>query len=166
MYLNLGLISLLSTAFFLSPAAAVDIHFWPGFSCSGSTSWSIYGATRNNCYVATANGGAISFSDIPSGAKGQGYRTEGCTQYGAEAGPGISVCMSGGGYFRSANWFYPSKKLVRKGGPLEATRFSIRYELPDLTTREVEIPAGHFERAVKLLEEKNYEALAEFPVVC
>lgn len=160
---------LISTASLLAtPAAAVTIAFHVAYSCAISASWTITNA-NNNCYVALSNMGAVYFTGLPSGTKGQIYggTTSACTNYLGERGSGSGCVISGSGPVRSANWFYPWKKLVRKDGleTLGPERHSVTYSLPNLTTREVEIPANEVARALKYVEERNYEALAEYPTV-
>lgn len=170
MHPKLYLLSLISTAsFFLSPAAAANIEFHVAYSCASFASWTINNAPSNQCYWSDINMGAVRFVSIPSGAKGQAYHgaSSACTNYVGERGAGTQCLIAGSNPIRSANWFYPWKKLVRKDEiePLEPVRYSVTFGTSDLTTREVEVPAAEINRAVKLLVEKNFEELAKYPIV-
>lgn len=80
----------------------------------------------------------------------------------------MSTYVTGGSSIRAANWFYRSgakivrEDLIKDEGP---TRYTVRYEQPDSTFREVEVPPAELEHAAKLLEEKDYEALNKYPLV-
>lgn len=173
-----GLLSLVSTAAMLlshTVMADTDIQFYWNAGCAGggnNVAWTVWNAQANTCYYAGDQPWSIWFLDVPAGAKGQGYSNslvmQQCTSYAGEVGSGYT-CLTGGGPYVNANWFYPYKKLVRKdeidAASLKPTRFSVRYELPDSTTREVEVTETELQKAVKAKADKNYEALAKFPVV-
>ena len=167
--MQLGLVSLLSAAtLLLTPRVlAVDIKFHSQNYCYGSPVWTVRNAASNKCY-SSYEASSIDFGEIPYPAKGQGYVVAGnlCRNYGGEVTTGCLYRSGSGSYF-SANWFEPYKKLARKdeSAIMEPERFTVTYELPDATTREIEVPEEHFERAVKFLKEKDYEALSVYPLV-
>ena len=153
----------LAAQLFLGPAAAVNFSFYGQYSnCYGPRSAYISDAASNKCYP----GGparSIQADGVPGGAKAQAYSDGGCSGYVTEVGSGNN-CLSGGADKNSANWFYPRKKLVRKSPEPEPT-FTVTYEQPGGALREVVVPGGHFARALKLVEARDYDALAEFPTV-
>jgi len=160
--MQFGLTSFVSALLFLGPAAAVDFYFYQNANtCGGPSLWSVSNANNAQCYTG-GDVASIGVQFVPSGAKVQAYRGNGCGNYVTEGGLGYS-CLSGG-TLNSVNWFYPFKKLVRKT-PNAEPRFSVTYEQPDGAFREVEVPGGHVARALKLVDAKDYDALAEFPTV-
>ena len=162
MQFGLSFLSFVSALLLLSPAAAVDFYFYQyANTCGGPTLWSVSNANNAQCYT----GGdvvSVGVQFVPDGAKVQVYSGNGCGNYVTEGGAGYS-CLTGG-TINSANWFYPYKKLVRKT-PEAQPRFSVNYEQPTGGYREIEVPSGHVARALKLVEARDYDALAEFPTV-
>lgn len=151
----------------LGPAAAVRFDFENGSSssCGGPIVFTVFNANQGQCYVKAGNSAsAITVQGVPSGAKAQAYHGNSCSDYASEVGAGSAPACLQGGNVGAANWFYASKKLVRKT-PKTEPRFSVTYEQPDGLLREVEIPSGHVARALALVEGKDYNALAEFPTV-
>ena len=152
-----------SAHLFLSPVAAVDFSFYGQYSnCYGPRSLFVRGAASGVCY-----GGpparSIQADGVPGGAKAQAYSGGGCSNYVTEVGSGNN-CLSGGSDKNSVNWFYPWKKLVRKT-PEPEPKFTVTYEQPGAGLREIVIPSGHVARALKLVEARDYDTLAEFPTV-
>ena len=49
--------------------------------------------------------------------------------------------------------------------PLSPQRFSVKFEAPDGTEWDVEIPSEEVERAWKLVEEEDFEELCKYPKV-
>ena len=146
-------------------AAATDATFYQYDGCSGAL-YTRYGLPSNTCVILAQVASSIGFNGIPGGAKGQAYTSQSCSSYrGETTGSG---CISGGGSaVHAANWFYSSK---RRSTPLERRqapeRYGVYYTMPDgLKVREVEVSAEHLKRTLKLVEDKDYEALAALPDV-
>ena len=161
--------SLLSIAYLLTPATAVNINFHFDVMCGGS-SLNAYNIGAYTC-ASVSGGGSVKsvyFDGIPSGAKGQAYSSPNTCSYWAADAYGTTCISTGSNYWTAANWFWPSKRLVRKADEdresLLPTRYSVTFEL-DSTTREVEIAPADLDRAWKLLQEEDYETLNQFPTV-
>src|SRR5438105_249121 len=134
--MQFGFSAFVSALLFLGPVAAVNFHFYQyAGACGGPAKWSVYDAVNAQCYT-RGDCHSIGVQFVPSGAKAQAYRGNGCGNYVTEGAAGYS-CLKGGGIINSANWFYPWKKLVRKTSKAEP-RFSVTYEQPGGAFREVE----------------------------
>ena len=172
MHLDLGLLS--AAILLLTPTVlAVNINFHSQNYCYGSAFWSVKNVPSNTCY-SSYEASSINFENLPDGAKAQGYVGNGraCNVYGGELTNSGCLYRSDSGSYYAGNWFYPYKRLAksRRNNPeddesLGLSRFTITYELPDQTTREVEIPEEEFQLAIGYLKEENFEALAKYPKV-
>ena len=145
-------------------AAGVTIAFHQSnYGCSNTPIYTRYDTPNNYCIAFSDNLLSIRFSGIPSGAKGQVYGND-CSDYKGETTGG---CIgASGSAFRGANWFYPWKRSTPLQRRQTKERFGVFYTLPDgKTVREVEVTAEDLKRALKLVEDKDYAALAELPDV-
>ena len=164
------LTSAVAALLFLRTTTAVRFDFEDGSStsCGGPIVFTVFNAAKDTCYIkAGPAASAITVQNVPSAAKAQAYHGSSCSDYASEVGSGTApACLPAGSQQKvgAANWFSTAPKLARRT-PKAEPRFSITYKQRDGSFREAEVPSGHAARALRLVERKDYNALAKFPTV-
>lgn len=152
------LISLISLGALAATVAAVDILAFQGpGGCDDGSHIYFMNVRHDQCIIMPTSFG-IRFLNVPPGAKGHTYRNNKCTDFVQEGGSG-TYCLSGNGPVISANWF---------GGlasqPLSEMTTGLQYTAPNGVSRNIRTAgAGALQRAIDLLNHKNFAMLATFP---
>jgi len=167
--MQFGLIYVVSALLFLSPAAAVNIEFYTGPNCaaSGKQVSSVKNAKSDTCYpTVPAAAASVSVTDLPFASRAQAYNGR-CQNFLSGLTRAGTVCLSGHNFnVDTANWYsVPPPRAPFRRTPIPEPRFSVTYEQPGGALREVEVPSGHYERALGLVVARDYNALGEFPTV-
>ena len=169
------LVSVISVALglVLGPAAAVDISFTNNSACAPNAGqYTINGAHPDTCYPNAGrapSARSVLVSNISQPARAQAYDGEpGRCETAADASSASgSICLRARNShnIQTARYSAMAPRRVLRRTPEAEPRFSVTYEQPGGVYREIEVQHGHVERALGLVEAKDYDTLAGFPTV-
>lgn len=143
-------------------SAAVEIRFYRNsFNCDTSAYNYYYNVPAMTC-LSDIGSYAVKFINVPPGGQGQTYRDPICKIFSQSGGSG-TYCLSNNLVY-SANWFYPPKKLIRRGTLGDGQPSTgLQYVTGEGKKRRISCASKDFEKISKLVEEGDYAALAEYP---
>lgn len=146
----------------IAATSAVDIQAWSGEQgCNFGTSTYFREVEHDTCIRFPLSFG-VRFYGVPGGAQSHVYYDSFCKNFAEAGGAGVMYCLQAHNNMRSANWFYGSKRLVRRQEKRGETTAGVKYEGPD-GTRRVLVSAGRFEEVLALVEGKKWDELALLP---
>jgi hypothetical protein len=149
--MQLKLAALISLAA-LAPAALAQSISYEGFASTVSCSGSAFGCTDGGnvcCSLPTGFGFSAQFNALPSGAQGQGYTGNGCSDFLFSVfGSGANACWNGGGArATNLNWFHsPQGRRAVVEARAAAAECSapayFKYDVASGAERTIKVPAG------------------------
>ncbi|KAF8194561.1 hypothetical protein BJ912DRAFT_847695 [Pholiota molesta] len=152
--MQLKLATLISLAALAAPALAQSISY-EGFASTVSCSGSAFGCTDGGnvcCSLPTGFGFSAQFTALPSGAQGQGYTGNGCSDFLFSLfGSGANACWNGGGArATNLNWFHSPQgrraAVQARAAAAAAVDCSapvyFKYDVASGAERTIKVPAG------------------------
>lgn len=145
----------------LATASAVDFQAFQGTGCDNGASVYWTNVAAFTCVTIPLTFG-MRFLNMPGGAQGQAYYDSGCNNF-TQAGGSGTYCLDAHNNMRSANWFWVSKKLVRRDVEAGEMNTGVMYTTAEGTTRRIAAAATEFESIMALVKANNWAALAAYP---